>query len=153
MQVTLDWRECERAANEGVRRHIASMAKGRVPGYHAPADDLWRIHIEGAAGELAVAKALDVYWQAGVNTFQLPDVGKFQVRTACRKGAPLIIRERDVASHTYISVEGTMPRFRLRGFYLGADARRPEWIDRPNPKRPPCWCVPVSELHPMSELR
>ena len=38
-------------------------------------------HIVGVYGELAVAKALDIYWDASVNTFKSrPDVGQLEVR-------------------------------------------------------------------------
>jgi hypothetical protein len=125
----------------------------RTPGEACPPHLLWFSHMEGAMGECAVAKALGLYWQAGVNEFQLPDVGRFQVRTTSNNSLGLRLKPKDRDNDFYISVSGSMPRYRLRGFILGAKGKRSKWWGNPDPNRPSCYWVPVSELHPMSELR
>ena len=64
MRVELDGAEMMMAAQVGIRRHVAALVRG-LPDRHgldSSKNDGWRIHIEGAAGELAAAKALDRYW-------------------------------------------------------------------------------------------
>ena len=44
--------------------------------------DEYADHITGALGEMAVAKGLDLYWDASVNSFKSrPDVSSLEVRT------------------------------------------------------------------------
>ena len=68
MKVTLEWYELLQAALCGVRRHIEALHKG-LPDKHGFDSDGWGAHIEGAAGEMAAAKSLGLYWNGSINTF------------------------------------------------------------------------------------
>jgi hypothetical protein len=68
--VTLRPFEIEMAATVGVQRHVRALALGKRPTDGVPADRLWQIHVEGALGELAFAKATGRYWGGSVGTYR-----------------------------------------------------------------------------------
>lgn len=135
IDVTLDWFELALAAEVGVRRQLESFREGRRDLYGAKSAEGggrgrgWHLHIEGAAGELAVAKALGRFWNGSVNTFrQGGDVGAVQVRTRSRHWYDPIVRTHDRDEDYFVLVTGVAPSFRVVGWIRGADAKRPEWL-------------------------
>jgi hypothetical protein len=94
-------------------------------------DNAWSIHIEGAAGEMAAAKALGRYWAMPVNTFKADgDVGELQIRTGPRHHNEFIVRPGDRDSDTFVLVTGRSPRFRVHGYIIGGQAKRSAWTAR-----------------------
>lgn len=152
MKITLTIGEMHLAAQNGCLRQIESMAKGLQDkhGFEGPG---WNIHIEGAAGEIAVAKALGIYWGGSVNSFRTEnDVGKFEVRTASKNGYKLIVREQDKDSNIYILVTGSAPHFEVVGWMYGGDAKQKKYENAPN-GRAAAYFVPQSDLRAIDELK
>src|ERR1051326_1480658 len=99
--VQLTEEEWSRAAWIGIKRRIDSRISGLKiqSSYPLSATDngvkdinFWDMDIEGACGELAVAKALGLQWEGRSFTFKKGDIGKnIQVRTTSKYS--LIIRE------------------------------------------------------------
>ena len=114
-----------------------------------------RNHVDGALGELAVAKALGIYWPMFVNTFKSePDLGRnLEVRWRPAKDYDLKVVPGDVKDRPFILVVGQEPELRVVGWILGLDAQRDEWFhniyDR---RRPKAWWVPQEALLDMGEL-
>lgn len=151
-EVWLTPSEAHYAAMIGVARHIEALRANRPDRYGADEHDGWSLHIEGAAGELAAAKYLGVYWSAPVNTYSTGgDVGDLQVRTRSRHDYDLIIREKDRDEDRFILVTGKTPHFRLRGWLTGAEAKTPQYLKEYG-GRSPAWFVPASALHPIEDL-
>lgn len=150
--ITLSPMEARAAVLTGVERQIDSLGRGLADKHGANTDDSWTLHIEGAAGEMAAAKALGRYWQMPVGTFKAGgDVGDFQVRTRSRHDYELIVREGDRDGDAFILVTGSIPRFQVHGWMRGRDAKRPEWL-KEHGGRAPAWFVPQAQLHPLVEL-
>ena len=85
-------------------------------------------HVEGAAGEMALAKALERYWLPSVNAFKVADIGKnIQVRTRTKDEYEMIVRDHDSDDHYFVLVTGTAPEFKIRGYIKGVDAKRDCW--------------------------
>lgn len=152
--VVLTWAELEIAAAVGTRRNIESLRDGNKPhrllGGH---EDLpgWQGHIEGAAGESAVAKFLNRYWSGSVNTFKTGgDVGDVQVRTRSRHNFELIVRPKDRDEDWFVLVTGLAPVFLVHGCLRGGDAKRPEW-SATHGGGAPAWFVPQSEMRPFQQ--
>ena len=84
--VTLNWAEMMQAAVVGVVRHAEAL-KRQLEDQHGLQDDGsgWLKHIEGACGEMAFAKAVNVYSALTINTFCCPYIGRIQVRTRSRQ--------------------------------------------------------------------
>lgn len=119
--VVLDVDELARGALVGMRRRIESLCSSRVSSFTRSVENEWHIDIEGALGELAVAKFLGVEWSEGVNTFGAADVGKnIQVKTTGAKTqTPHLIVTKVTPHHYYVLVIGSAPQYRIVGWILG----------------------------------
>jgi hypothetical protein len=145
IDVTLSREELELASMIGSKRHLNSMARGSQPAHGFQGDGL-SIHVEGAAAEIAVAKALGLYWPATVDSYSAADIGDdIQVRLRRKHEYELIVRPGDSDSHRYVHVTGTMPHFVVHGYIQGAAAKRPEWL-RSYANRPAAHFVPTDAL-------
>jgi hypothetical protein len=129
MFVTLSKQELSIAASVGCARHIAAIFSGREDAHGLGKVDGWGLHVEGAAGELAAAKAMDRYWCPSVDTFKHGgDIGDtIQVRMRSRHTYELIIRPDDRDCDTYVLVIGVAPCFHARGAIVGRAAKRDEF--------------------------
>lgn len=152
MKVTLTLEECKIAYATAIDRQADAMRRG-LRGKHGADDDLELsigLHLTGAAGEIAVAKALGVYWAPSVGTFKAPDLGSnVQVRTRTNDSHDLIVRSDDSSSDYFVLVIGRLPVFRIVGWILGADAKREQWVQM-HGGRPPAYFIPQSELTPIN---
>lgn len=155
IEVTLDWFEVEMAAGVGVRRRVeAAWRQGRrdlyaVPGEAEPSSN-WQTHLEGAIGELAFAKAMGRYWNGSVNTFrQNGDVGDVQIRARSLHHYDLIVRTHDRDGDYFVLLTGITPSFRVQGYILGANAKRPEWL-KDHGGHGNAYFVPQSALTPLT---
>jgi hypothetical protein len=127
--VTLTWHEVAFAAQVGMRRHIEAIRMGKPDAFGRGSDDGWTPHIEGACGELAVAKSLGVYWAPTVNTFREGgDVGALQVRTRRGNQYELIVRPHDADDDRFVLARGLCPTYDVVGWILGKEAKRAEWL-------------------------
>ena len=68
--VTLTGYEMAMASDAGRLRNISAMTKGRKESRPQIEGGEWQAHIEGAAGEVAAAKVMNVYWGGSVGTFK-----------------------------------------------------------------------------------
>jgi hypothetical protein len=138
--------EVRMAVAVGVQRHIESLKKG-LPDKHGHSGPGWDLHIEGACGELAVARFLGLYWDGSVNTFKDGgDVQQYQVRTSPQHTHRLIIREDDDPDAIFFFVTGMCPRYKIRGWIRGRDAMRDKWLDDPH-GREAAYFVPAKALN------
>lgn len=148
MRVTLSLEEAKMAYGVAVDRQLDAMRRG-LHGRHGAGEDLEisiGLHLTGAAGEIAVAKALGVYWPPSVGTFKAPDIGSdVQVRTRTQDSHELIVRPDDSSDDFYVLVIGRLPSFRIVGWIHGAQAKQERWIQM-HGGRPPAYFIPQSEL-------
>lgn len=149
--VTLTTQEMMLAAYAGVRRCVVSLSKGSEDAFGCDDADGWGLHVEGAGGEMAAAKALNMYWNGAFNTYSRGDVGALQVRTRTKHDWDLIIRRKDSDDDRFVLVTGTMPTFRVHGWILGKTAKDERWL-RTHGNRSPAFFVPQSELLSLDTL-
>jgi hypothetical protein len=154
IEVTLTWPECQLAAFVGSQRQTENIEAGRTNSYGCDPDDGWTPHIEGAAGEMAVAKAFNLFWSGNLRRLQADDVGRLQVRRGAGHYYDLRLHERDPDDRKFVCVTGKMPYFRIHGWIEARDGKQMEfWHDKYQPGRPAFW-VPqrllkdVNLLHP-----
>lgn len=149
MKITLTNSEMVMAALIGCHRHIASLRLKQAHG----ATDTWTLNIEGACGELAAAKALNLFWDGSVNTFSAPDLQpNIQVRTRSKSDFGLIVRKKDNDDEIFVLVTGVSPTFVVHGWIYGKDAKQEKWIQTYG-DRPAAYFVPQSALHPIGTLK
>ncbi len=154
MTIVLTWYEVAICAYVGAQRHIQAMSKGRADahGFSDVDGSGWSKHIEGACGECALAKALNQHWNPSVNTFKRGgDVGNIQVRTRSKQNYDLIVRSDDSSDDTFVLVTGCSPRYEIRGWIYGKDAKRDEYV-KAYGGRPSAWFVPVEKLKDMKSM-
>lgn len=105
------------------------------------------LHIEGACGEIAVAKWKGVYHSPNMNGFKGADLGEnIQIRTSTNHTCHLIVRDDDAVDAFYILVTGAAPRFCIRGWIEGEKAKVSEFIKNPG-GREAAFFVPIHALH------
>lgn len=127
MRVNLEWFEVSRAALVGVSRNVEALRKG-LQNARPTNESEWSIHILGALGECAFAKAMGRYWSGSVNTFKAGgDVGLIQVRTRSKHHYDLIVRDGDCDDDLFVLVTGGPHEFEIHGCMRGKDAKRPEF--------------------------
>ena len=152
MDIQLTQSEIFQAAVAGSMRQCEAIKNNLAYAHGANPDHAWHLHIEGALGEMAVAKGLDVYW-TGKNKLRGIDVGgRFEVRTRPKGNYDLILHPADSDEAIFVLVVGRMGKYTLRGWIFGRDGKKEEyWGDKYNTGRPAYW-VPQRALAPMDEL-
>lgn len=129
----------------GRERHAEALRLDRQDA-HDFVGDPEEIHIAGALGELACAKALNLYYVPTVNTFQRGgDVGPYQVRTRSELRFQLMVRTNAVDDDIYVLVRGDSACHLVVGWIRAGDAKRPEWL-HPHAGREPAYFVPDTHL-------
>ena len=151
IRVQLTWPEVYLAAHVGSLRNVQSL-RDCEPAYGCELDNTWTYNIEGTAGELAVAKHLNLFWSGAIGNRKAHDVGGYQVRTnTSRRLDDMRLHPPDKDDHVFISVLSFLPVFVICGWILARDGKRREWWREGSPKRP-CFWVPRRFLRPMAEL-
>jgi hypothetical protein len=148
--VTLTWHEAAMASHVGWMRQLAAIKAGKQD-RHGYDGEGWSEHIEGACGELAVAKILGRYWDGSVNTWKADDLPGLQIRTRSRHDYDLIVRPGDDDQAAWVLVTGRCPEYRVRGWITGSDAKRAEWL-RNYGGRPAAYFVPAEQLRGIEEI-
>jgi hypothetical protein len=151
VKVVLNSYEVAGGLRVGGWRHYEAV-KANKRDCHGFDGDGWGIHIEGALGEQAVAKALNIYWDGSVNTWKANDLAGIQVRTRREGWHDLIVRQEDSDVSAWVLVTGKEGVYNVRGWIAGSDAKRPEWL-KDHGNRPKAYFVPQSALRPISELQ
>lgn len=155
IEVHLSWYEVYMAAWVGVSRRCRSLAKGRRTAGDASGsnENGWTNDIEGAAGEMAAAKAIGVYWSGSVDTFKdLLDVSDFEIRTRTKHHYELFVRPADPDNRLYLLVTGRAPDFRVIGGLTGTDAKKADWLKNHGKGYKPAYFVPTEELISIEKL-
>ena len=118
----------------------------------------------GSLGELAVAKAFNVFFPGHVNVSkEVPDVYDWEVRTIDTPGNRLIIRPHDKLDRIYVSVcvdmdglQETPPYLHcwVKGYFDAKDLteeRQREWVQNPG-DRGAAYFIPDNELKNCDDL-
>lgn len=151
IEVRLSPYEIDMAANVGLRRQLEALRSG-LKDCHGFEGDGWGVHIEGAMGEMAFAKASGMFWDGSVNTFRIQgDVGRVEVRTRSQHQYELIVRDNDKDDSYYVLVTGKYGEYQIRGYIVGAKAKKPRW-SRTHGNRPAAFFVPHGAMEPVARL-
>ena len=132
-------------------RRLRAREQNRADQLWASHGDGWRADIEGAAGEMSVAKYLGVYYSG---EWKRSDIGaRIQVRTRADIHADLPLYPRDGDGDCFVLVVGQLPTYLLRGWILGRVAKHLERYYEDRPRVGQSWFIPARELHSMETLR
>ena len=156
MKVSLKDYEIHLANFVGDRRNSESKRMGLKNAYkynksNDQADEDSRV---GARGELAVAKAMNWYYDGSVNTFKNGyDVYKVQVRTRKEKHYDLLVRPDDRDEDVFVLVIPQNEKdFIIHGWEVAKKCKRKEFESK-NTSRPTAYFYPQGLLNPMDTLK
>jgi hypothetical protein len=136
IRVTLCDEDYELARQAGALR-VAESRRMKLPGRAGCPPSNLEQDINGAAAEIAFARAIGEAPSLSVNTFGAPDVAGYHVRSTHRPQGRLIVRPGDPAENLYVLVTGQGQQWRVIGTITGEEAMRAEyWYDRNG--RPGC---------------
>lgn len=137
----------------GTTRQRESVQAGRKDQHGFDGVDGEDKHVSGAAGEIALAKALGLYPGFTINTFKAADLGpNIQVRTRSERNYNLYVRPNESDEEIFVVVLDTSPEFLVLGWLKGVDAKRvgiPETFGN----RPMAHFVQNDLLRDISELK
>lgn len=145
-EIELGQTEIIHGAMMGVLRQVQNILKARKPAHGAGNEKDWQKHIEGALGELALAKYLGVFW-SGIGKLRAPDVGTMDVRTAAKHSHRLMIHPGDPDDRVFWFVTGLNGKYQIRGWLLAKDGKRDEWWKDPQGTDRWAFFVPTYALH------
>jgi hypothetical protein len=151
-RVRLTQDELEIAAIIAIKRSCQDIFLNRKDAYGAKREEGWQLSIEGTAGEMAVAKWCNRYWNGNLGDLKADDVGRLQVRTGWRDDSRLILHPSDRDDRAFILVTGLAPIFVLRGWIWARDGKKAEYWRDPAGGRP-AFFVPQRALRPMKPGR
>jgi len=145
-------------AQVGVMRHVSGIYKSRKEVYGA--QDLgspWELNIEGALGELVVARHLRIFWNGNMEQLKASDVGELEVRTSKVSSAHLVVRPTDKRDAKYVLVVGKAPEYTICGWQYGEEIMQAQFFDETgerckNKRATPMFWYPQNKLRPISEV-
>lgn len=152
MVITLERHEIVAVINAAIARYASAANNRQMRGIQTM--NPWErilLDIDGAGAEMAVAKHLGIYWGSdfghnGVDIKPNIDV-KF---TKHLTGRLLVFTDAD-PDRKYVLVTGGMPTYNVIGWMLGHDAKKEEYLDTPDRRRPPVYAVPQERLNRFHE--
>ena len=155
-RVTLTDSEILMAEVVGRTRTSESRKKGLKEGFSESNEEHEYRERQGVLGEMAVAKALNVFFPGHVNTFKtLADVYRWEVRTISETWHHLIIRPGDKLDRIYVLVCVQSPHCWVKGYFDAKDLKvelREKWKKDYNDLGKPLWEIPNDVLKDCSDL-
>lgn len=151
MTILLTQEDIEQAKKVArIRNEKAILAHADPQKYGFKGENL-SLHVEGALAEKAASKALELEWDIGPWQKRSWDIGNLQIRSTKYTTGKLIVRPADDENDTFVLVISRSPKFEIKGWIKGKDAKKEEWIYSSN-GRPPAWFVPQSQLNSIDTL-
>lgn len=121
--------ECYLAAQVGASRHIKAMPYTKQDGNKRGLG--WDEDINGAGGELAVAKYFNIYWPGFDNDGKGCDIADFQIKTTHLHAGKLVVRNTENDNDRCILVIGSMPQYYIVGWITAKNARNTKYLYNP----------------------
>lgn len=151
MIIRLTKNELLRGALIGAERQIDNVLAGRQHRYGFKPTDPYNSHIQGAIGEVAVAKQFKLPYTGNIGDFNAPDAGPLQVRSTELPQGRLILHPTDKDHEVFILARTHgLPDVELAGWVFGHEGKDPKnWSD-PGTGRPAFF---VGKLRPIHELK
>lgn len=154
MKVQLTTYEILTGAQVGIMRQAQNLKdRPNADAHGASVTDGWQLHVEGALGEMAFAKALGVYWNGNIGALKAGDVGFFEVRTTSNSTGRLILHPTDKDNSFYVLMIGVNGLYHAKGFIRGTAGKKPEYWEDPTGQGRPAFFVPWHALHPIEHIQ
>lgn len=150
IRIKISWFEYHQSVLCAVLRIVEVTKKKKVTLFEPEYGDEQN-KVQSAAAEIAVAKALNQYWGAGVTQGDQADVGSnIEVRWTRHENGKLMIRPKDKDDRPYILVRGIAPDFEIVGWIYGREGKQDCWKRDPDGKGP-VYMVPEEALKSLED--
>jgi hypothetical protein len=133
------------AAQVGLMRQVQNLKRDVKEKYGAQPNTDWQLNIEGALGEYALSKYLNLHW-GGCGDYQSPDVGIVDCRTSGRDNARLCLHPKDKDDRIYFLLTGMNGLYTVRGWLFARDGKKKEFWADPTGKNRPAYFIPQDRL-------
>lgn len=144
IEISLSESEAQVAAEVGAKRHIFSIYRNKKPNNGAAQS--FNLHIDGALSEMAVAKALKIYFTVEHEFSGIKDFETFEVRSTTYLNGCLYCLKKDLEDRRYVLVINQFPIFKLVGWSYGKEIKQEKyWKDKSGVGRWAYW-MPQSDL-------
>jgi hypothetical protein len=144
--VELTAQEVQIAALAAVIRTGTALTNALQHRYGYDGSNSWQVEVESSCAELAVCKALGVYW-SGLEGPGARDVKGCEVRHTERDHGRLILHPSDPDDVPFVLVTGRRGSYDLRGWIYGIDGKKDIYWDDPTRKGRPAFFVPQHALN------
>ena len=147
LKIILERYEVVLAANTAIERYVSTMKNQQMRGLQDM--DAWQrilLDVDGAGAEIAVAKYLGVYWGGAFGQGGVDIEPNIDVKYTKHEMGRLLVRPDAKDDVKFVLVRGGMPNYELIGWIMGSEAKNPEWLDKPDWRRPEIYCVPEESL-------
>jgi hypothetical protein len=151
IEINLTAPELMLAAQAGVMRQVENLKKNQAQntlGYDEK--NPWQIHIEGACGEMVIAKMLNQYWK-GKGKWGDSDVGEDDVRTSPKHYYRLRLHHKDSSDRIFWHVTGMNGIYQVHGWIHAIDGKKEKYWSDIAKKNRPAFFVPIEDLHKPEE--
>lgn len=155
MIVALTYAEMQLAFTVAAQRQVMNMKLGAKHKYGANDATGMALNMMGCAGEMAVAKGLNLFWSGSVGDYDAVDVGgKVEVRSVSRPTDCLILHpdDRDGMPFVLCYNEPGTPKFNLLGWVWGKQGKDEKFWRDPQGTGRHAFFVPQAELFRCEEL-
>ena len=164
--IKLSEREMLVGASSGIQREVECLrssggGENAISNYEKKNNSigpggLWNNHVEGALGEIAVAKYLGMY-PGGITDADATDVGDhYEVRTRPRRDYELFVRKRErekKGDKYFILAQGSYGEYTIRGWISAYEVfAHPEWYHNNENLTGYRYWVPHEFLYPILDL-
>ena len=146
MRVELTAQEVQMPGLAAVLRVGSALTNSLKHRYGFDGSNSWQVEVESSCAELAVSKALGVYW-SGLAGQGARDVTGCEVRHTERDQGRLILHPSDPDDVPFVLVTGSRGDYVIRGWIYGAEGKQDMWWDDPTGKGRPAFFVPQHALN------
>ncbi len=135
---------------------IGTMRQATIELSHNKTCQRYAEGVLGALGEIAVAKALNMFWDSSLNTFKSRgDVGDVEVRTTTRVPpiVSLYVTNQDHDDRRFVLVSQVNERtYDLLGWMAGSEAKQRGVYESKAAGRAPAYWLLHDQLHDMENM-
>ena len=145
-QIILSPAEIQMASFVGCQRATENIKNGDIWSRSGePPQELFLRMVNGAMAEAALAKHLNKFWAKGVKG--AADVGEVDVRCSHYEDGHLEMHEWDKDDRKYYFLTGMLGTYKVRGWIMGKDAKKPEYWRVIKQGRKPQFWIPQNHLN------
>jgi hypothetical protein len=136
--------EIQMGVLQATLRILQCKRDGKKHRYGAKETETWQMGIEGALGEMVIAKHFKIFW--GKGSYGSDDVGPYEVRQTHHAHGSLIVHPSDKDDKRYYLVTGILGNYVIRGYMYAKDAKQQKYWGDPQGSNRPAYFVPQKDL-------